>query len=151
MSHAERRPWCFDNGRGAVDSFKVELRAMRNWWQDSELWTQGGSRLRSLAPVELLFGVLRVNGYIIAPNDTEFEAIDRLFEAAEKIEKEDRRERERVQIVPVDMIVTGLYRDLVREIMRERWQEVRGAIPLKELHARQIVNSSNGLLTCQPG
>lgn len=150
INHAERRPLCFDNGRGAVDTIKVEMRAMRNWWHDKELWVQGDSRLSQVARVDLLLGVLRINGYVVSPNDTEFEAIDRLLTQAKAAESESRRRREEVEIVPVETIVAGVMRDLLREIMRERWAELRGSIPLKQLHARQRDHTiTNEKLTCQ--
>lgn len=145
-AHAARKPQCFDNGRGAVDAVKVDMRALRNWWQDADLWVQGRPRLADIAQVDLLLGIIRVNGYLVAPNDTEFEAIDHILTQAKAAESESRRRRDEIEIVPVDTIVAGVMRDLLREIMRERWEELRGMIPLKELHARQAANQ---FLTCQ--
>lgn len=82
LAHIERHPHLFDNGSGNIDTIKVEQRATLDWWKDSELWKQGKSRLASLGSVTLLFGLLRVNGYVVAPNDTEWEAIDNVRQDA---------------------------------------------------------------------
>lgn len=45
---AQRCRGCFDDGRGGIDSIKIESHAARDWWIDPHKWIPGKARTFTL-------------------------------------------------------------------------------------------------------